>query len=74
MKWVSTHDPAFLGEALEGLLPSGKHFPLPLGAGFLIVLALFKLAQDSRLFTLSLEATQCIFESLVFLDLYQWHE
>jgi hypothetical protein len=73
MQWASTHDPSLLGEALEGLLASGEHLPLPLGAGLLIVLALLEFAQDSGLLAFALETTQCIFEGLVFLDLHQWH-
>src|SRR5512145_3495240 len=72
-RWASTHEPPLLGEALEGLLAGGKHLPLALGAGLLIVLALLELAQDAGLLAFALEATQRVFKSLVFLDLYQWH-
>src|SRR5437763_14879299 len=62
---------ALFGEFPQHFLARSTRFSLALRARFFVMLTLFQLGEDSRLFALPLEAAQRVFESLVFFYVYQ---
>jgi hypothetical protein len=61
------------GDLPQHLLPGSDRFTLPLGARFLVVLALLQLGQNPRLLAFPLEAAKRVLECLVFFDVYERH-